>query len=76
MNDELVKEKLKTQESRLNDHSERIKVLEQSNIELKVEIKNLCEALRESNSIMRIFIGIISTGLIGFFFYAVEHYVK
>lgn len=75
MDNELINDKLKTHENRLNDHSERIKVLEQSNIELKIEIKNLCEALRESNSIMRIFIVLVGTGLIGFFFYAIEHYM-
>ncbi|WP_195970563.1 hemolysin XhlA family protein [Clostridium thermobutyricum] len=75
MDDEFLRDKLETHDNRLNDHSERLKNLEQSNVELKVEIKNLCEAIKQSNNIMRIFITLFGTGLVGFFFYIIEQHL-
>ncbi|MBZ9633206.1 hemolysin XhlA family protein [Clostridium sp. FP1] len=79
MNDDLclekhngIKEKLELHDKRLNNHSERIDKLEQGQSEFKVEIKNLCENIKNLTSTMKWFMGIWVTSLLGFFFYAIQ----
>ncbi|MGL5414592.1 MAG: hemolysin XhlA family protein [Clostridium sp.] len=68
--------KTEEHDRRLDEHSQRIKNLEQANIEVKVELRNLCEALKTSNGIMRMFIVLIGTGLLGFFFCEMERFLR
>ncbi|CUU46186.1 hemolysin XhlA family protein [Clostridium beijerinckii] len=72
MNEELVKDKIETHERRLNNHGERIDKLEQDGRELKTELKNLCENLKNLTSMMKWFITAMGGALISFFFYAVQ----
>lgn len=72
MNEELVKDKLKTHDERLNNHGARLDKLEQDGRELKTELKNLCENLKSLTNMIKWFIGAIGGALISFFFYAVQ----
>jgi len=79
MNDELciekhkrIDEKLKTQDDRLNKHGEILDKLEQDNASFKTELKNLCDNLKSLTSVMKWFIGIWVTTLLGFFIYAIQ----
>lgn len=73
MNEELVKYQLDKHEVRINNHSERIDKLEQSNAELKVQIQNLVGSLDNLTSTLKWLIGIVITSLAGFFFYAIQN---
>ncbi|CUP72547.1 Uncharacterised protein [Clostridium baratii] len=46
MNEELIKDKLETHNTRLNDHSKRLDQLEQGQAEFRIEIKNLCDSIK------------------------------
>lgn len=72
MNDELVKDKIDTHERRINNHSERLDKLEREGVELKVEIKNLCENLKSLTNTIKWFITAIVGAFISFFFYVVQ----
>jgi hypothetical protein len=72
MNEELIKDKIETYEKRLNNHGSRLDKLEQDSIELKTELKNLCENLKSLTNIMRWFITAMGGALISFFFYSVQ----
>ena len=73
MNEELIKKELETHERRINNHSERIDKLEQSNVELKVHIQNLCKNLESLTGAIKWLIGLCVSALIGFFFYAIQN---
>ncbi|HBG6096465.1 TPA: hemolysin XhlA family protein, partial [Clostridioides difficile] len=45
MNEEVIKEKIKRHETRINKHGEEIDELKIANIESKAELKALCENL-------------------------------
>lgn len=72
MNDDLLKDKLKTHDTRLNDHSDRIKQLENGKAATDVKIDNLCEKLAAQTKSINWLIGLMASGLLGFFFYAVQ----
>lgn len=72
MNEELVTHQLEVHDNRLNDHSKRIDKLEQSDVALKIEIKNLCDTIKQLTTIMKWFITAMVGSFIGFFFYAVQ----
>ena len=73
MNEELIKDKLKTHDKRLNDHAGRIDKLEQNQSRVDVKMENLCDQIKQLVSVMKWFMGIWVTSLLGFFFYAVQH---
>lgn len=80
MNDELclekherLKERLDIHERRINNHSERLDKLEQDNVELKTEIKNLCKQIGALTAILKWFIGLLVGSFVAFFFYAVQN---
>ena len=73
MNEELVNHQLSTHDKRLNNHAERLDKLEQEGVALKAEIKNLCENLTSLTSVMKWFIGIWVTTLLGFFIYSIQN---
>jgi len=72
MNEELIKDKLETYEKRINNHGSRLDKLEQDSIELKTELKNLCENLKALTNMMKWFITAMGGALISFFFYSVQ----
>lgn len=72
MNEELVKHELETHEKRINNHSDRIDKLEQNDVELKTEIKNLCDNIKQLTTIMKWFVTATVGALISFFFYAIQ----
>lgn len=76
MNEELIKDKLETHERRINKHSEILDRLEQDNASFKAELKNLCDNLKSLTSVMKWFIGIWVTTLLGFFIYSIENLIK
>lgn len=65
MNNEDIKEKIE-------DHEQRLRKVEESQSEFKIEIKNLCDNLKTLTNTMKWFIGIQVTSLFGFFFYAIQ----
>ncbi|EGT4022929.1 hemolysin XhlA family protein [Clostridioides difficile] len=72
MNEEVIKEKIKRHETRINKHGEEIDELKIANIESKAELKALCENLNSLTSMLKWLIGTMITTLIGFFIFAVQ----
>ncbi|MGG7176189.1 hemolysin XhlA family protein [Clostridium paraputrificum] len=72
MNEEHLKEKLFNYDKRIDNHGDRIDKLEQENVGLKMEIKNLCENIKQLTSTMKWFITALGGALVSFFFYAVQ----
>jgi chromosome segregation ATPase len=64
---------LNDHEIRLNKHGQRLDNLEQESAELKTDIKHLCEDLKDLTSVLRWFIGVIISALLGFFFFAIQN---
>ncbi|HGT0418156.1 TPA: hemolysin XhlA family protein [Clostridioides difficile] len=72
MNEEVIKEKIKRNEIRINRHSDEIDELKIANIESKAELKALCENLSSLTSMLKWLIGTMITTLVGFFIFAVQ----
>ncbi|NFH81757.1 hypothetical protein FDA09_16720 [Clostridium botulinum] len=72
VNEELVKDKLKTHNDRLNNHSNRLDKLEQDNASFKAELKNLCDNLKQLTSVLKWLIGLGTSALVGFFIYTIQ----
>ncbi|HBF0235356.1 TPA: hemolysin XhlA family protein [Clostridioides difficile] len=72
MNEEVIKEKIKRNEIRINRHSDEIDELKVANIESKAELKALCENLNSLTSMLKWLIGTMITTLVGFFIFAVQ----
>lgn len=72
MTDELVEKQLETNEVRLNDHSERIRILEKGVAVIDSRVDSLCEALEKTNKSLNLMTGTLATDLVGFFFYAIQ----
>ncbi|HBF6909132.1 TPA: hemolysin XhlA family protein, partial [Clostridioides difficile] len=53
MNEEVIKEKIKRNEIRINRHSDEIDELKIANIESKAELKALCENLNSLTSMLK-----------------------
>ncbi|MBH6910092.1 hemolysin XhlA family protein, partial [Clostridioides difficile] len=70
--EEVIKEKIKRNEIRINRHSDEIDELKIANIESKAELKALCENLNSLTSMLKWLIGTMITTLIGFFIFAVQ----
>lgn len=66
-------ERLDTHDKRLNNHADRLDKLEQDNVGLKAEIKNLCDNLKSLTAVMKWFIGLMVGSFVAFFFYAIQH---
>ncbi|BDR73317.1 hypothetical protein K144316041_20250 [Clostridium tetani] len=73
MNGELIQDKIKTHETRLNNHGERIDKLEQNQSRVDVKIENLCEQIKQLVSVMKWYIGLTVGALVSFFFYTIQH---
>jgi predicted nuclease with TOPRIM domain len=76
MNEELLKDKLETHDTRLNNHSYRLDKLEQDSASFKIELKNLCDNLKALTSVLKGLIGLGATTLVGFFIYSIENLMK
>lgn len=79
MNEELciekhkrVDERLDIQDKRLNNHSDRIDKLEQHQSRTETQIVNLCEQIKSLVTTIRWFMGLLITGLAGFFIWYVQ----
>jgi len=72
MNNELIEHKLKIHEERINNHSGRIDELEKGRAATDVKMDNLCEKLEAQTKSINWLIGLMASGLLGFFFYAVQ----
>ncbi|HBG7496440.1 TPA: hemolysin XhlA family protein, partial [Clostridioides difficile] len=72
MNEEVIKEKIKRNEIRINRHSDEIDELKIANIESKAELKALCENLNSLTSMLKWLIGTMITTLVGFFIFAIQ----
>ncbi|HBF7427434.1 TPA: hemolysin XhlA family protein [Clostridioides difficile] len=72
MNEEVIKEKIKRNEIRINRHSDEIDELKVANIESKAELKALCENLNSLTSMLKWLIGTMITTLVGFFIFAIQ----
>ncbi|WP_346888347.1 hemolysin XhlA family protein [Clostridium sp. UBA1056] len=73
MNNELVEHQLKVHDERLNNHGERIDELERGRATTDVRMDNLCEKLGAQTKSINWLIGLMASGLLGFFFYAVQN---
>lgn len=72
MNDELIKHQLETHDKRINNHSERLDELERGRAATDVKMDNLCEKLEAQTKSINWLIGLMASGLLGFFFYAIQ----
>lgn len=80
MNDDLclekherLKERIDTQERRLNAHSDKIDKLEQNDAKMITQIENLCKQLEGLTTVLKWFIGLLVGSFVAFFFYAVQN---
>ena len=65
-------EKIAVHERRLNNHSERLDIIERTNSRLEERLDNLIKQLAALNSTMRWFMGLLLGGIVSFFFYAIQ----
>ena len=65
-------EKIAAHERRLNNHSERLDIIERTNSRLEERLDNLIKQLAALNSTMRWFMGLLLGGIVSFFFYAIQ----
>lgn len=73
MNEELISHQIEIHEKRLNNHSERIDKIEQSQSRTDAKIENLCDQLKQLVSVLKWYIGLTIGALVSFFFYAIQH---
>jgi len=69
---ERLKERIDTQERRINAHSEKIDKLEQNDAKMIIQIENLCKQLEGLTAVLKWFIGLLVGSFVAFFFYAVQ----
>lgn len=72
MEEKYIEEKLDTAESRLNDHAERIRILEKSQAVTDSRIADLCKTIERQTRGINALSGAIVSALIGFFIFALE----
>ncbi|HCL4447478.1 TPA: hemolysin XhlA family protein [Clostridium botulinum] len=68
-----IEEKINVHDIRLNNHSERIDKIEQSQSRTDAKIENLCDQLKQLVSVLKWYIGLTVGALVSFFFYAIQH---
>ena len=73
MNDEWLKDTLKTHEQRINAHSDRLDKLENKQAEMAVKIENLCNTIDKLAINLNKLTYAIITALVSFFFYAIQN---
>lgn len=65
-------EKIEVHERRINNHSERLDVIERVNGRLEERLDGLIKQLASLNSTMKWFMGLLLGGIVSFFFYAIQ----
>lgn len=73
MNTETIEMKINEHTETLKEHDKRLDRIEQDGREFKIEIKNLCDNIKNLTNMMKWFIGAIMGSFISFFFYAIQH---
>ena len=69
---ESMKEQIKRNETRLNNHSERIKQLENYRTRTEVQVENLIKEIASLVSTMRWTMGLLVTTLVAFFIWYIQ----
>ena len=72
MRHDRINERIDTNERRINNHSERLDIIEQVNSRLEERLNNLISQLEQLNSTMKWFIGLLVGSFVAFFFYAIQ----
>ncbi|SHF12048.1 Haemolysin XhlA, partial [Tissierella praeacuta DSM 18095] len=67
-----IDEKISVHERRINNHSERLDIIERVNSRLEERLDGLIKQLASLNSTMKWFMGLLLGGIVSFFFYAVQ----
>lgn len=75
MNEELLEDKVKTHEQRINAHSDRLDKLENTQAEMAVKIENLCNTIDKLAINLNKLTYAIITALVSFFFYAIQNHL-
>lgn len=75
MNEELIKHQLDIHDKRINNHADRLDKLEQKQTEFTIEIKNLCDNIKNLTSVLKWLCTLIGGSFVGFFFYAVQNHI-
>ena len=75
MNDEVKDHMIETHEKRINNHSERLDKLEQSDAKRDIQIDNLCKSIEGLVNTLKWGLGFIFSGGVGFFFYAIQNHL-
>lgn len=70
---ESIKEQIKRNETRLNNHSERIKQLEYYRTRTEVQVENLIKEIASLVSTMRWTMGLLVTTLAAFFIWYIQN---
>lgn len=65
-------EKIGVHERRINNHSERLDIIERVNSRLEERLDNLIKQLAVLNSTIKWFMGLLLGSFVAFFFYAVQ----
>lgn len=68
-----LKEYIQRQETRINNHSDRLDKLEQYRSSIEEKINNLTDKISSLVKVLWWFIGALGGAFIGFFFYAAQH---
>ncbi|EAA0010122.1 TPA: hemolysin XhlA family protein [Clostridioides difficile] len=72
MNEELVKEKISTLETRVKEHSKQIDRIEIEQAKFAIQIQNLCSDIKNLTGVLKWLVGVIITTLVGFFIFAIQ----
>ncbi|MFR3566417.1 MAG: hemolysin XhlA family protein [Paraclostridium sordellii] len=75
MNDEVKNHVIETHEKRINNHSERLDKLEQSDAKRDIQIDNLCKSIEGLINTLKWGLGFIFSGFVGLFFYAIQNHL-
>lgn len=75
MHEDLIEDKLKTHDTRLNDHAKRIDQLERSDAKKEVQINNLIKSIDTLVMVLKGLITVIGGCLVTFFFYAIQNHL-
>ena len=72
MNEELVKEKISTLETRVKEHGKQIDRIEIEQAKFAIHIQNLCSDIKNLTGVLKWLVGVIITTLVGFFIFAIQ----
>lgn len=75
MNEEVKEHMIDVHEKRINNHSERIDKLEQSDVKRDIQIENLCKSIEGLTTSIEWALGLFAGSFVGFFFYAIQNHL-